>query len=191
MPEAISRSLANKMKVENGLKTLKNHVGHFSSYQLDTSLLIDIAGSWTETTDVNWKQFGEQCIRGPNNKIPANCGQIVKKYLEDQEINEGFRYTYKGKNEAKANRVRCKKKCLIPWVSFPVEPSSDTVKQFMEDKIRAGEIDIGESIVERKYTKKSLINLLGNWLIMFFLFLGESILYSKFVLNFLISAKNS
>ena len=154
VPEAISRSLANKKKVENGLKTLKNHVGPFSSYQVDTSLLIDIAGSWTETTDVNWKQFGEQCIRGPNNKIPANCGQIVKIYLEDQEINEGFQYTFKGKNETKANRVRRKKKRLISWVSFPVEPSPDTVKQFMEDKIRAGEIDIGESIVERKYTKK-------------------------------------
>ena len=169
---------------------MKNHVGPFSSYQVDTSLLIDIAGSWTETTDVNWKHFGEQCIRGPNNKIPANCGQIVKKYLEDQEINEGFQYTYKGKNEAKANRVRRKKKRLISWVSFPVESSSDTVKQFMEDKIRSGEIDIGESTVESTH-KKSLINLLGNWLIMFFLFLGESILYSKFVLNFLISATNS
>ena len=135
---------------------MKNHVGPFSSYQVDTSLLIDIAGPWTETTDVNWKHFGEQCIRGPNNKIPANCGQIVKKYLEDQEINEGFQYTYKGKNEAKANRVRRKKKRLISWVSFPVEPSSDTVKQFMEDKIRAGEIDIGESIVERKYTQKKV-----------------------------------
>ena len=53
-----------------------------------------------------------------NNKIPANCSQIVKKYLEDQEINEGFQYTYKGKNEAKANRVRRKKKRLISWVSF-------------------------------------------------------------------------
>ena len=126
---------------------MKNHVGPFLSYQVDTSLLIDIAGSWTETTDVNWKHFGEQCIMGPNNKIPANCDQIVKKYLDDQAINEGFQYTYKwgggGGNEAKANRVCHKKKRLISWISFPVEPSSDTVKQFMEDKIRSGEIDIG------------------------------------------------
>ena len=38
VPEAISRSLANKKKVENGQKTLKNHVGHFSSYQVDASV---------------------------------------------------------------------------------------------------------------------------------------------------------
>ena len=151
VPKAISRSLRDKSKVESGLKTQKNHVGSFSSYQVNPSLL-NMASSWTDTTDVKWKKIGKQCIRGPNNKI--NSGQIVKKYLEVKEINEGFQYTCKGKNDPKVDRVRRRKKRLYSGINFPVDPSSDRVKKLMEEKVISGEIDIGESIVEREYSKK-------------------------------------
>ena len=36
----------------------------------------------------------------------------------------------------------------------------------MEDKIRSGEIDIGESIVERKYTKKVITRIIVIFLIL-------------------------
>ena len=93
---------------------------------------------------------------GPNNKIPANSGQIVKEYLEVKEINEGFQYIfpYKGKNDPKVDRVRRSKKRLFSGINFPVDPSSDRVQKLMEEKVISGEIDIGESIVEREYTKK-------------------------------------
>ena len=75
----------------------------------------------TDTTDVKWKKIGEQCIRGPNNKIPANSGQIVKKYLEVKEINEGFQYTCKGKHDPKVDRVRRSKNVYI-WDKFSCRP---------------------------------------------------------------------
>ena len=153
VPEAISRSVEDKRKVASGQKTPKNHVGNFSSYDISPSLL-DMAGSWTDETKVNWKQIGDQCIRSSNDNIPANSGQIVKTFLEYKEINEGFQYTYKGKNEPKHDRFRRSKKRLLSGVSFPGDPSSDAVKLLMEEKVSSGEIDVGETIVQKEYKKR-------------------------------------
>ena len=108
VPEAEKRSSAEKVKVKTGLKKAKDHVGSFSSYQIDTAVL-ETAASWTAKDHISWKKIGDQYIRGQNGKIPSNSGQIAKLYLEDKE-NHGFQYVYKGKDEQLHDRVRRKKK---------------------------------------------------------------------------------
>ena len=51
-------------------------------------------------------------------------------------------------------KIRRSKKRLFSGINFPVDTSCDRVKQFLEEKVSSGEIDIGESIVEREYKKR-------------------------------------
>ena len=122
--------------------------------------------------DVIWKRFGDKYVRGQNGVIPLNSGQIAKLYLIDKENNEGFQYTYKGKNNAKMNdRIRRCKKRLISDISFPTEPSSKEVKEGLEEQVASGEIDIGENIVQRNYQRtvfdKSIGQLVKKYIFVF------------------------
>ena len=145
VPEAEERSLTEKSKVENVLKKAKNHVGPFSSYQVDPALM-EVAVSWSSNDKISWRKIGEQYIRGRDGKIPANCGQIAKLFLEDKENNENFAFTYQNKNVS-SNRVRRQKKRLMSSVCFPADPPYKKVKVALEESVAAGEIDIVENIV--------------------------------------------
>ena len=47
VPEAKKRSADRDLKVSAGLKEVKNHVGNFSSYRIDTSPLKNLDMSWS------------------------------------------------------------------------------------------------------------------------------------------------
>ena len=45
------------------------------------------------------------------------------------------------------------KKRLKPDISFPSDPQSKKVKEALEESVALGEIDIGETIVQREYKR--------------------------------------
>ena len=51
-PDAAKRTSIEKAKIENGLKKPKNHVGKFSSYEIDEQSFLATAASWTDDTPV-------------------------------------------------------------------------------------------------------------------------------------------
>ena len=152
VPNARKRSSTEKMKVESGIKKAKNHVGDFSSYNIDTSRIEDLASSWTNETTVVWKKIGEECIKNKENIVPSNSGQIAKEYLLNRE-NGGFQFTFKGKDGPKKEKIRRCLKRVYPKVSVPSDKCSKWVKRSLEKRVEAGEIEIGVNIVEREYQK--------------------------------------
>ena len=151
--DAIKRSKMDQEKIEGGAKKRKDHIGSYDSYEINKTLLFGRAVQWTDNDDVNWKSLGDECIT-INGKIPANAGQIVKGFLHEMEEKHGFQFTYKGKGITDTkSRLRRAKLKLIPGVSFPTEPSAKKVKLGLQEMVKAGEIDIGENIVEREYQK--------------------------------------
>ena len=110
VPAATKRTFEVHDKIEKGLKKSKNHVGKFSSYQIDTTSLVNKALFWTDESRVVWQKVGAECIKDKNGCTPSNCGQIAKDYLLNKEINEDFHFTYKGKDGLKPGRVRRQKK---------------------------------------------------------------------------------
>ena len=156
VPNARKRSSKEKIKVECGIKKAKDHVGDFSTYNIDTSLIENLASSWTNETIVVWKKIGEECIQDKENKVPANSGQIAKKYLFHRETHDGFKFTYKGKNEPKKETVRRCLKRIYPKVSIPADMSAKKVKLCLDEKVQSGEIEIGVNIVQREYQKLTL-----------------------------------
>ena len=90
VPTAIKRTLEDKEKIEKGSKKPKNHIGNFSSYQIETTTLENQALSWTEESHVVWQRVGEESIKDKNDKTPSNCGQIAKEYLLREEKMGGF-----------------------------------------------------------------------------------------------------
>ena len=77
VPTATKRTFEVNDKIEEGLKKSKNHVGKFSSYQIDTTSLVNKALFWTDESRV----VGAECIKDKNGCTPSNCGQIAKDYL--------------------------------------------------------------------------------------------------------------
>ena len=156
VPDARKRSSAEKNKVECGVKKAKDHVGDFSSYNIDKSVIENVASSWTKETIVVWKKIGEGCIKDKENNVPANSGQIAKKYLFHRETEDGFKFTYKGKDEPKKEKVRRCLKRIYPKVSIPSDMPAKKVKHCLDEKVKSGEIEIGVSIVQREYQKLAL-----------------------------------
>ena len=48
VPDAINRTMAEKLKVESGVKKMKNHIGNFDYYDIDKQSLEAEASSWTD-----------------------------------------------------------------------------------------------------------------------------------------------
>ena len=63
VPPAIKRTLEDKEKIEKGSEKPKNHIGNFSSYQIETTTLENQALSWTEESHVVWQRVGAECIK--------------------------------------------------------------------------------------------------------------------------------
>ena len=110
VPAATKRTFEEKDKIEKGLKKPKNHVGNFSSYQIETTSLENKALSWSDESHVVWQKVGAECIKDKNGSTPSNFGQIVKGYLLSKVMNGDFQFTYKGKDESKPGRVHRQKK---------------------------------------------------------------------------------
>ena len=88
--------------------------------------------SWTDESRVVWQRVGEECIRDKNDKSPSNCGQIAKEYLLNKEKNTGFRFTFRGKDAPKPQRIRRQKKRLLLSVSGPADHSAEKAKLALE-----------------------------------------------------------
>ena len=121
VPAATERTFKEKDKIEKDLKKHKNHVGNFSSYQIETTSLENKTLSWSDGSHVVWQKVGAECIKDKNGNTPSNCGQITKGYLLSKVMNGDFQFTYKGKDESKPGRVCTQKKCLCSSISVPVD----------------------------------------------------------------------
>ena len=85
VPDAKNRALKNKEKIEKGLKKPKDHVGSLSSYEIDTHKLDSEALAWTPENPPNFQSLGKDCIKSKKTLlVPDNCGQVVKKYLDEK-----------------------------------------------------------------------------------------------------------
>ena len=156
VPTAIKRILEDKEKIEKGSKKPKNHIGNFSSYQIETTTLGNQVLSWTEESHVVWQRVGAECIRDKNDKTPSNCGQIAKEYLLSKETNGGFNLHTRVKMHQSQREFAFagKKKHLLSSVSGPADHSAKKAKLALEEKVWSGEIDIGKNVVEKVIQKR-------------------------------------
>ena len=154
VPAATKRTFEEKDKIEKGLKKPKNHVGNFSSYQIETTSLENKALSWSDESHVVWQKVGAECIKDKNGSTLSNCGQIAKGCLLSKVMNGDFQFTYKGKDESKPGKVHRHKTSLCSSISVPVDQSAKKAKLALEEKVRSGEIDIGKNVVEKVIQKR-------------------------------------
>ena len=160
IPETRKRTSTECIKIDKGIKKPKNHVGKFDAYNIDKESLENVASSWTSETTVSFKKLGEQFVRGKNNEIKGNFGQVVKEYLKDRE-KSGFTYTFKGKDDIKKVRYRRAHKRIGHNISMACDIPAKKVRLEVSEKIRSGDIEIGENIVQREY-KKLFLDAHGN-----------------------------
>ena len=92
--------------------------------------------------------------------VPDNCGQVVKKYLDEKTANGELKLNYQ--QETKNLKVRRPKKRLSSAVSVPDDLSSKKTKLDMIARVDAGKIDLGENVVEKIIQKKSVDKLSGE-----------------------------
>ena len=88
--------------------------------------------------------------------IPSNCGQVAKKFLNHLEKTENFSFQCKDKDVVNPIAVRRKLKPVskkFSCVSIPKDPSVIKTKSLLNDRVESGEIDLGEEIVERSFSK--------------------------------------
>ena len=154
--DAQNRSAEENMKIESHKKKKKDHIGNFSSYNIDTSGLESNASTWDNSTEVVWKQIGEKYVNGKENNVPKNCGQIVKEYLLGKEAEGSINLSFQGKEDPPKTVLRRSLKKVGQHVSVPVELRALKVREKLHEQIISGEIDIGESIFERQYQKLSI-----------------------------------
>ena len=62
IPDATSLTLIKEDRINSGLQKPKNHVGLFSSYQIDSGILDD-AASWTSDDLINFTEIGKKYIK--------------------------------------------------------------------------------------------------------------------------------
>ena len=84
-------------------------------------------------------------VKNNNNEFPKNGGQIVKMFLEENEINFDS-LDYKNKSDAVHFR-RKKRKVDGINVSIPTDVTNTEVKEYLAKLISLGAITIGDLIV--------------------------------------------
>ena len=109
-------------------KKKKDHIGNVQSYDINTSDLESYASTWDSTTEVVWKQLGERFVKGKENKVPSNSGQIVKEYLLRKEAECKIHLNFKGKEVQPKKVVRRALKKVGHKVSVPVELPASKVR---------------------------------------------------------------
>ena len=164
VPEARKRTSAEKSAISSGTKKAKNHIGSFSSYDIKSHDLENLALSWTNETVLagKWNSIGRAYITDKKGKIPANCGQIAKDYLLKQEEEKEFKFTFKGKDDPKKDKVRRARKRVVGRVSVPAGLNSKGAKVLLNEEIASGKIDIGIHIVSRTYKKLAVDKITGE-----------------------------
>ena len=165
VPAATKHTFEEKGKIEKGLKKPKNHVGNFNSYQIETTSLENKALSWSDESHVVWQKVGTECIKDINGSTPSNCGQIAKGHLLSKVMNGISNSHTRAKMNQSQEEFVDKKTRLCSSISVPVDQSAKKAKLALEEKVRSGEIDIGEKVIQKRFKKEGLIKHLDNWLL--------------------------
>ena len=102
--------------------------------------LLEEARSWEEDEKVNWTQLAT--------KYGLTAGQEVKELLAEQGIPAACR-------TERPNRTprRCKKRLQGGKISFPMPKPVTHHKKIVSEKIKSGELDIGEEAVQTRYVQ--------------------------------------
>ena len=155
--EARNRSELEAGKIRDHKKKPKDHTGKFSSYNINTTELLSLASSWDDTTKVNWSLLGKKFVLcGKENKVPKNSGQIVKKFLLQEEAAGRITLNFLNKDQPLKPRIRKAYKKVAHNISVPIESSLSKIKAQKDVRVSSGEIDTGENVVERTYQKLSI-----------------------------------
>ena len=75
VPEARNRAILNEKNIKKGVKRVKDHVGPFSSYQIDVGIL-NVAASWTDEDLINFTDIGKEFIK-KDGQIPPRMLAIL------------------------------------------------------------------------------------------------------------------
>ena len=157
--EAHKRSEREAEKIRDGKKRKKDHTGNLNSYCFDSELLTE-ASSWDNFYQPDFSKLGRQYVtKKKDNTIPSNCGQVVKDYLLQQEVEGRIHLEFFGKNEEPKKRIRKAKRKVGKKslkLSVLVEKASAKVKVIKDNKVKSGEIDMGVNVVRREYHKLSI-----------------------------------
>ena len=128
-------------------RTRKRRCGKINdTLEIDKEKLLSDANTWPANKEVNWSHLArEYGIHSPNG------GQIIKEYLQQHNIPAAS----VNQRPSRAKR-RCIRRIGSEGVSFPMYPPVTHDRQKVLQRIKEGEIVIGEEVVESSYRNYSV-----------------------------------
>lgn len=136
-------------KIKLGLNKPKKHHGKFTSYVFNKqAFLLEMKENKNE--NVNWSSLARKyTIKTKNGQFPANAGQILKQYAQDNgvDVNRFNRQkTVSGRDIAQ--RIR-RKYLRVRGITVPRERSARLIRQSVNENIEQGVFDVGICIAPK------------------------------------------
>ena len=144
------RNKINMEKIATGKKRKKDHVG--SSWTWNKDECISVLNSYPDGHNLNFSELARLSnVRGKNDGVPLNGGQILSKILKLDNIDLS-RFANKTENCTPWLR---RKKIIIEGagLSIPCDVTNDELKEDLERMIDEGKYNIGELIVPQTFQK--------------------------------------
>ncbi|XP_019626548.1 PREDICTED: uncharacterized protein LOC109471652 [Branchiostoma belcheri] len=150
--EAETRTRKRKLQEEQGTRKCKKRLGNFGRWaDFDREALKEEVNSYEDGTEINWKQLAlKYDIKGPDGKQMANAGQLLKLWLQEENVDTD-------RFERQAPSVRIRRARLRVGVgsdmTVPKKRTEEQISKELSIMIRDGEVPIGEFVVPKTYKK--------------------------------------
>ncbi|XP_035663701.1 uncharacterized protein LOC118407344 [Branchiostoma floridae] len=158
--EAETRTKKRKRQEETGQRKCKKRLGNFDDWgNFDRDALKEEVNSLEDGTAVNWTQLARKYdIKGLDGKPLQNAGQLLKLWLQKEDIN-----TDRFQQQSPAVRVRRARQRVVQGsdLTLPKKRTEREISKEMSKMIESGEVPIGEFVVPRTY-EKFYLNKDGN-----------------------------
>ncbi|CAH1259276.1 Hypp2220 [Branchiostoma lanceolatum] len=150
--EAETRTQKRKRQEETGQRKCKDRLDNFDDWAtFDRSALKEEVSSLEDGAAVNWSQLAQKYdIKGPDGKPLSNAGQLLKLWLQKEDID-----TDRFHQKSPAGRVRRARQRVGqgPDLTLPKKRTEEAISKELAQMIKNGEVPIGEFVVPKTYKK--------------------------------------
>ncbi|CAH1274237.1 Hypp5281 [Branchiostoma lanceolatum] len=147
----------NALRKERALKDRvrehqKNRLGNFEAWAIfDRDQLKQEVEGYEDGADVNWTELAKKHkIRKRDGEVPANVGQLLKLWLQKENVDTG-----RLKNQSAPVRVR-RARIKVGGgtdITFPRKRTEREISKELSIMIRDGQVPIGEFVVPKTFRK--------------------------------------
>ena len=112
MKDCIERTAKENEKRKSGLKRPYNHVGKTDTYVWDKLSCLQEVQKYKPKDEINFSKLARKYNLKLNGKLPSNSGQVMRKLLEEENIDiEKFTYHAQSikRNATDVSRARRKR----------------------------------------------------------------------------------